>query len=236
MPTRPNPCARVLRTDGHHVEVVYDGAAGLARLEDFRADFVLLDIGLPRMDGFMVAHAIRERFALAARRPKLLALTGYGRDDDRSARAQGGLRRAPRQTGGSASSCCRSWPTSCSASEYRAIPEQVSRTLQALRASRRRRRRLWLFRRITQQFVEDTLDIVRVHGLGQVFIEPRGLGGLFVLLLAPTGERDEDGVASPGFEAHAARDFVAAHARHADVDDGGARPVALRRSPGPRRR
>ncbi len=75
----------VLRTDHHEVEVVYDGAAGLAKLEDFRADIVFLDIGLPRMDGYMVAHAIRERFALAARRPKLLALTGYGRDDDRSA-------------------------------------------------------------------------------------------------------------------------------------------------------
>ena len=56
----------LLRTDGHHIELAYDGAAGLAKLEEFRAEFVLLDIGLPRMDGFMVAHAIRERFALAA--------------------------------------------------------------------------------------------------------------------------------------------------------------------------
>ena len=81
----------VLRTDGHHVEVVYDGAAGLASLEDFRADFVLLDIGLPRMDGFMVAHAIRERFALAARRPRLLALTGYGREEDRASALKAGF-------------------------------------------------------------------------------------------------------------------------------------------------
>jgi signal transduction histidine kinase/ActR/RegA family two-component response regulator len=81
----------LLRTDGHHVEVVYDGAAGLAKLEDFRADFVLLDIGLPRMDGFMVAHAIRERFALAARRPRLLALTGYGREEDRTAALKAGF-------------------------------------------------------------------------------------------------------------------------------------------------
>jgi signal transduction histidine kinase/ActR/RegA family two-component response regulator len=81
----------LLRTDGHHVEVVYDGAAGLAKLEDFRADFVLLDIGLPRVDGFMVAHAIRERFAMAARRPKLLALTGYGREEDRAAAIRAGF-------------------------------------------------------------------------------------------------------------------------------------------------
>jgi signal transduction histidine kinase/ActR/RegA family two-component response regulator len=81
----------LLCTDGHHVELVYDGAAGLAKLEDFRADFVLLDIGLPRMDGFMVAHAIRERFGLTARRPKLLALTGYGREDDRTAALKAGF-------------------------------------------------------------------------------------------------------------------------------------------------
>ena len=81
----------LLRTDGHHIELAYDGVAGLAKLEDFRADFVLLDIGLPRMDGFMVAHAIRERFALAARRPKLLALTGHGREDDRTAALKAGF-------------------------------------------------------------------------------------------------------------------------------------------------
>ena len=81
----------LLRTDGHEVEVVHDGAAGLAKLEDFRADIVLLDIGLPRMDGFMVAHAIRERFALAGRRPRLLALTGYGREEDRHAALTAGF-------------------------------------------------------------------------------------------------------------------------------------------------
>jgi len=80
-----------LRTDRHEVEVAHDGAAGLAKLEDFRADVVLLDIGLPRMDGYMVAHAIRERFAMAGRRPKLLALTGYGRDDDRHASLKAGF-------------------------------------------------------------------------------------------------------------------------------------------------
>jgi signal transduction histidine kinase/ActR/RegA family two-component response regulator len=81
----------LLRTDGHEVEVAHDGAAGLAKLEDFRADLVLLDIGLPRMDGYMVAHAIRERFALVGKRPRLLALTGYGRDEDRHAALEAGF-------------------------------------------------------------------------------------------------------------------------------------------------
>jgi CheY-like chemotaxis protein len=81
----------LLRTEGHEVEVLNDGVAALARLEDFRADTVLLDIGLPRMDGYMVAHAIRERFALAGRRPRLLALTGYGREEDRTAALKAGF-------------------------------------------------------------------------------------------------------------------------------------------------
>jgi signal transduction histidine kinase/CheY-like chemotaxis protein len=81
----------LLRTEGHEVEVAHDGAAGLAKLEDFRADIVLLDIGLPRMDGYMVAHAIRERFALPGKRPRLLALTGYGRDEDRHTALKAGF-------------------------------------------------------------------------------------------------------------------------------------------------
>ncbi len=81
----------VLQTDRHEVEVVHDGAEGLAKLEEFRADVVLLDIGLPRMDGYMVAHAIRERFALHGRRPRLMALTGYGREEDRTAALKAGF-------------------------------------------------------------------------------------------------------------------------------------------------
>jgi len=81
----------VLRTEHHDVEVVHDGAAGLAMLEDFRAEIVVLDIGLPRMDGYMVAHAIRERFALVGRRPRLLALTGYGGSEDRAAALKAGF-------------------------------------------------------------------------------------------------------------------------------------------------
>jgi PAS domain S-box-containing protein len=75
----------LLRLDSHDVEVVHDGASALSKLDEFRADLVLLDIGLPRMDGFMVAHAIRARFADLPLRPRLVALTGHGRDEDRRA-------------------------------------------------------------------------------------------------------------------------------------------------------
>ena len=47
----------VLALEGHDVRVVHDGAAALAMLDQFSADIVLLDVGLPRMDGYMVAHA-----------------------------------------------------------------------------------------------------------------------------------------------------------------------------------
>ena len=73
----------LLRLDGHEAEVVHDGAHALSRLDEFPADIVLLDLGLPRVDGFMVAHAIRARYAHAHVRPTLLALTGHGREEDR---------------------------------------------------------------------------------------------------------------------------------------------------------
>jgi len=73
----------LLRLDGHEAEVVHDGAHALTRLDDFPADIVLLDLGLPRVDGFMVAHAIRARYATSHVRPTLLALTGHGREEDR---------------------------------------------------------------------------------------------------------------------------------------------------------
>jgi two-component system CheB/CheR fusion protein len=81
----------LLRMHGHTVEVVSDGAAALNRLEEFRADVVMLDLGLPRVDGFMVAHAIRARFAHSRRRPSLLALTGHGREEDRAAALRSGF-------------------------------------------------------------------------------------------------------------------------------------------------
>ena len=61
-----------------------------------------------------------------------------------------------------------------------------------------------------------------------MIVEAGGARGLFVRVLAPARERNQHGMATPGFEAHAARDLVPAHARHADVDDGGTRPLACR--------
>jgi CheY-like chemotaxis protein len=73
------------------VVVVHDGPAALTMLDDFPADLVLLDVGLPRMDGYMVAHAIRARFAPGKSRPRIVALTGYGREEDRQAALRSGF-------------------------------------------------------------------------------------------------------------------------------------------------
>jgi len=81
----------LLRIEGHEVETAHDGASALAKLDEFRADVVILDIGLPRMDGFMVAHAIRVRFANHQMRPRLVALTGHAREEDRGAALRSGF-------------------------------------------------------------------------------------------------------------------------------------------------
>jgi two-component system, sensor histidine kinase len=86
-----NSLRDVLHLDGHDIAVARDGPAALTHLEDFPADIVLLDVGLPRIDGYMVAHAIRARYAARRSRPRLVALTGHGRDEDRLAALRSGF-------------------------------------------------------------------------------------------------------------------------------------------------
>jgi signal transduction histidine kinase len=74
--------AQLLRLDGHAVEVAHDGPAALDAAAEFRPQVMVLDIGLPGMDGFEVARRLRAR--PDGRDLVLVALTGYGRDDDRA--------------------------------------------------------------------------------------------------------------------------------------------------------
>jgi CheY-like chemotaxis protein len=71
----------LLEADGADVRVVYDGRAALAMAETFMPSSVLLDIGMPGMDGYEVARRLRqdERFASL----RIVALTGWGQDSDR---------------------------------------------------------------------------------------------------------------------------------------------------------
>ena len=70
-----------LESAGHEVSVAFDGRDALAAAADFRPDAVVLDIGLPRMNGYDVARAIRRLPGLAD--VFIIAVTGYGQDSDR---------------------------------------------------------------------------------------------------------------------------------------------------------
>jgi CheY-like chemotaxis protein/anti-sigma regulatory factor (Ser/Thr protein kinase) len=74
--------ARLLKAVGHAVDVVYDGPSALEFTDSCSPDVVLLDIGLPGMDGYEVARRIRRRHELD--RTLLVALTGYGQAEDRA--------------------------------------------------------------------------------------------------------------------------------------------------------
>ncbi|HXY38676.1 MAG TPA: ATP-binding protein [Vicinamibacteria bacterium] len=71
----------LLRIAGHEVQTALSGPSGLAVAERFRPEVVLCDIGLPGMDGYAVARALRAAPATAS--VHLVALTGYGQDEDR---------------------------------------------------------------------------------------------------------------------------------------------------------
>ncbi|MFL5898085.1 MAG: ATP-binding protein, partial [Solirubrobacterales bacterium] len=72
---------QILVAEGHEVRIVYDGPAALAGAREFRPDIVLLDIGLPGMDGYQVASALRD--AGGDPPPMLVAVSGYGEEQAR---------------------------------------------------------------------------------------------------------------------------------------------------------
>ncbi len=82
-----NTLAQLLRLVGHEVEVAYDGMTGLAAARSFEPDAVLLDIGLPGMDGYEVATAMRKLDSTS--QSLLIAISGYGQktDEERSRNA-----------------------------------------------------------------------------------------------------------------------------------------------------
>jgi len=71
----------LLDTLGANVSVVYTGRAALEALDTFRPDVVILDIGMPEMDGYDVARRIRSRADGA--HVLLIALTGWGQNHDK---------------------------------------------------------------------------------------------------------------------------------------------------------
>ncbi|MFM0505795.1 ATP-binding protein [Paraburkholderia caffeinilytica] len=81
--------AMLLANEGHQVETCRDGVSGLSAVATFSPDVVLLDIGLPGMDGYEVARRLRE--CGSNRNVILVAVTGYGLPADRLRSAEAGF-------------------------------------------------------------------------------------------------------------------------------------------------
>ena len=71
----------LLQLGGHTTQVAHSGPEALRLAAEFKPDIVLLDLGLPSMNGYEVARAIRARPELG--RPFLVAVTGWGAPEDR---------------------------------------------------------------------------------------------------------------------------------------------------------
>jgi CheY-like chemotaxis protein len=71
--------ADLLRMEGYEARTAHDGPSAFHVVEEFAPDVVLLDIGLPIMDGYEVAQGLR---GLLGDRLAVIAVTGYGRKSD----------------------------------------------------------------------------------------------------------------------------------------------------------
>jgi PAS domain S-box-containing protein len=80
----------LLRLEGHTTSIAHTGLEALAKVSTFNPDIVLLDLGLPGMNGYDVARAIRALPGVE-RTPFLVAITGWGSEEDRRRSASAGF-------------------------------------------------------------------------------------------------------------------------------------------------
>jgi CheY-like chemotaxis protein len=76
-----NALRYLLENEGYEVKVATDGPSGLAFAKEFRPDFLLLDIGLPMLNGYEIAKQVRDDPTLS--HVMIVAITGYGQAQDR---------------------------------------------------------------------------------------------------------------------------------------------------------
>jgi CheY-like chemotaxis protein len=77
----------LLELEGHETTVAHSGPEALTAAERIHPDVVLLDIGLPGMNGYEVARRMRD----LAPRPTLVAVTGWGAEEDRRQAQEAGF-------------------------------------------------------------------------------------------------------------------------------------------------
>lgn len=83
--------AMLLEAAGHEVHVAYDGAQAVEIAGRTRPEVILLDIGMPKMNGFECARAIRGQPWAAG--TLLIALTGWGQEEDKRRAIEAGFDR-----------------------------------------------------------------------------------------------------------------------------------------------
>ena len=81
--------ARLLQVRGHNVRIAPDGVSASRAVQEGLPDVVLLDIGLPGIDGYEVARRITNQ--PSDKRPLFIAVTGRGEESDRQQSAEAGI-------------------------------------------------------------------------------------------------------------------------------------------------
>ncbi len=79
--TPPPAWRRLLRLLGHDVKTAHDGRDAVLAARTHKPDVVLLDIGLPGMDGYEVATQLRQEGCCSG--AVFIAISGYGQEEDR---------------------------------------------------------------------------------------------------------------------------------------------------------
>jgi CheY-like chemotaxis protein len=91
VPDSVESLSTLLRLLGQEVRAAYDGPEAIRVAEDFQPDLILLDIGMPGMSGLDVCRELRKRPATS--RTRIVALTGYGQEEDRRRSKEAGFDR-----------------------------------------------------------------------------------------------------------------------------------------------
>ena len=81
--------ALLLQIEGHEVTAVHDGREALTAFESWKPDAALLDIGMPGLNGYEIARAIRRM--PGGQDVTLIAVTGWGQDNDKAQAVQAGF-------------------------------------------------------------------------------------------------------------------------------------------------
>jgi len=81
--------AAFLRMVGHDVRIAYDGVEALGLVSEYRPDAVVLDIGMPKMNGYDVAKKLRAE--PARQQMTIIALSGWGQEEDKRRSREAGI-------------------------------------------------------------------------------------------------------------------------------------------------